>query len=140
METEGILELEAKGYVRDIKRPVDPKCTADFEGEGLGKFKQYKYFEHTRPLDEKTLNNRGETPIPVEQQAFNIGQKKVAQVNKLVAKGLAEGPDAPSEVLVNVQLDDIVDPVKKMSAVQSCLNGVETANGDTSMFLFTGLD
>jgi hypothetical protein len=140
LEGEGMFKFEAKGYVRNLRRPNNNKCPVDFEGEGQGPYEGYRYFEHSRPLAEETLEARQEKVIPVEEQALNIGKKKVKQVNNAVELNFENGPKSAKEILVNVQLDDIVDPSQKRAAVEKCLNAVEEAGGDPTSFIFTDFD
>ncbi len=136
LEAEGMIPLEAQGLVKNLRRPNDKNCRLDFEGEDQKQFEGFTHFEHSRPLSIETLERRNEPIIPPHEQAASIGAKKVGQQYKAVERGRGN-PKSVNNILVNVQLDDITDPIQKMQVMESCLNTVEEKGGNTSTFLFT---
>ena len=98
-ETEGGLELEAKGMVNNLRRPDNPKVDLDFVAERVGSGETI-FIDHKGMIDFGSLSDK-EIDIfgflSHESLAFNMGKDSVDQKRKFI--GTDQGPASMGEVV-----------------------------------------
>ena len=85
-ETEGGLELEAKGMVNNLRRPENPKVDLDFVAERAGSGETI-FIDQKKMIDFGSLSDKGIdiSDFPShESVAFNMGKDSVEQKGKFI--------------------------------------------------------
>jgi hypothetical protein len=124
-ETEGGLELEAKGMVNNLLRPENPKVDLDFVAERAGSGETI-FIDHKEMIDFGSLSDKGIdiSGFPShESVAFNMGKDSVEQKGKFI--GIDQGPASIAEVVHLYNFRNIRDRTEIPLLIQAVLNGAE---------------
>lgn len=124
-ETEGGLELEAKGMVDNLRRPDNPKVDLDFMAERFG---ETIFIDHKGMIDFESLSDKGIdiSNFPShESVAFNMGKDSVDQKGKFI--GMDQGPASMAEVVHLYNFENIRNRTETPLLMQAVLNGAEQA-------------
>lgn len=126
-ETEGGLELEAKGMVNNLRRPENPKVDLDFVAERAGSGETI-FIDHKGMIDFGSLSDKGIdiSGFPShESVAFNMGKDSVDQKGKLI--GIDQGLASMAEVVHLYNFENIPNRTQTPLLLQAVLNGAEQA-------------
>ena len=126
-EAQGGLELEAKGMVKNLRRPENPKVDLDFVAEFVGSGKTV-FIDHKGMIDFGSLSNKGIniSGYPShESVAFNMGKDSVIQKGRFI--GLDQGPTSMGEVVHLYNFENIQNRNETALLMQAVLNGAEQA-------------
>lgn len=124
-ETEGGLELEAKGMVNNLRRPDNPKVDLDFVAERVGSGKTI-FIDHKGMIDFGSLSDKGIdiSGFPShESVAFNMGKDSVDQKEKFI--GMDQDPASMEEVVHLYNFENIRNKTEIPLLMQAVLNGAE---------------
>ena len=126
-ETEGGLELEANGTVKNLRRPDNPKVDLDFVAERVGS-EETIFIDHKGMIDFGSLSDKGVdiSGFPShESVAFNMGKDSVDQKRKFI--GMDQGPASMEEVVHLYDFRNIRNRTEIPLLTQAVLNGAEQA-------------
>jgi hypothetical protein len=126
-ETEGGLELEAKGMVKNLRRPDNPKVDLDFVAERVGSGETI-FIDHKGMIDFGSLSDKGIdiSGFPShESVAFNMGKDSVDQKGKFI--GMDQGPASMGEVVHLYNFENIRNRTEIPLLMQAVLNAAEQA-------------
>ena len=126
-ETEGGLELEAKGMIDNLRRPDNPKVDLDFVAERVGSGETI-FIDHKGMIDFGSLSDKGIyiSGFPShESVAFNMGKDSVDQKGKFI--DMDQGPTSIEEVVHLYNFENIRNRTEIPILMQAVLNGAEQA-------------
>ena len=126
-ETEGSLELEAKGIVNNLRRPDNPKVDLDSVAERVGSWETI-VIAHKGMIDFGSLSDKGIdiSGFPShESVAFNMGKDGINQKGKFI--GMDQGPASMEEVVHLYNFENIRNRTDIRLLMQAVLNGAEQA-------------
>jgi len=126
-ETEGGLELEAKGIIKNLRRPENPKVDLDFVAERVGSGETI-FLDQKGMIDFGSLSDKGIdiSGFPsYESVAFNMGKDSVKQKENFI--GIDQGPASMAEVVHFYNFENIRNRNEIPLLMQAVLNGAEQA-------------
>lgn len=124
-ETEGGLELEAKGMVNNLRRPDNLKVDLDFVAERVGSGETI-FIDHKGMIDFGSLSDKGIdiSGFPSHESiAFNMGKDSVDQKRKFI--GMDQGPTSMEQVVHLYNFENIRNRTETPLLMQAVLNGAE---------------
>jgi len=124
-EAKGGLELEAKGVVKNLRRPDNPKVDLDFACERVSSGETI-FIDHKGMIDFGSLLDKGIdiSGFPShESVAFNMGKDSVDQKGKFI--GMDQGPASMEEVVHFYNFENIRNRTEVPLLIQAVLNGAE---------------
>ena len=130
------LEIEAKGFVKDIQRPL--QCKLDFEITGINEFEKFTHMDVKKLVSKEFLESKNAKPNPLPKQAYECGKKSINQQRKHTIDK-TRLPDAPlneNNVLTAVDLSDIRTSAEVNNAKSQFLKGVQEKDGDPNSIIF----
>ena len=126
-ETEGGLELEAKGMVNNLRRPDNPKVDLDFVAERVGSGETI-FIDHKGMIDFVSLSDKGINISGFPNHkivAFNMENDSGDQKGKYIGKD--QGPASIGEVVHLYNFENIRNRTEIQLLMQAVLNGAEQA-------------
>ena len=126
-ETEGGLELEAKGMVNNLRRLDNPKVNLDFVAERIGSGETI-FIDHKGMIDFGSLSDKGidVSGFPShESVAFKMGKDSIDQKREFI--GMDQGPASMEEVVHLYNFEKIRNRTETPLLMQAVLNGTEQA-------------
>ena len=126
-ETEGGLELEARGMVNNLRRPDNPKVDLDFVAERVG-CGETIFIDHKGMIDFGSLSDKGidVSGFPShESVAFKMGKDSIDQKREFI--GMDQGPASMGEVVHLYNFENIRNRTETPLLMQAVLNGTEQA-------------
>jgi hypothetical protein len=123
--TDGGLQLEVTGVVKNLRRPDNPKVDLDFVAQRASSGETI-FIDQKGMIDFVSLADKGIdiSHFPShESVAFDMGKKSVEQKARFI--GLDQGPASMQEVLHVYNFDKIHNKTEIPLLIQAVLNGAE---------------
>ena len=135
-ETKIALEIEAKGFIKDVQRPS--QCKIDFKIKGIDKFEKCTHMDVKQLISKEYLESINAKPNPLPKQAYNSGKNSINQqrAHTIDKSGLSDAPLPEDNVLTAVDLRDIRTSEEVSIAKSQFLKGVPEKDGDPNSIIF----